>query len=1224
MRRILTFRYTGVLAILLLFSIDTIAQTLNKGEYFFDIDPGTGNGTPLPFTPGNTINTDVTISTNSLSTGFHTLNIRLHDNSGYWSHSTARSFYIASSSVITPPATNVTKAEYFFDVDPGPGHGISIAVSVGATVNQNLVVPTSSLTAGFHNLNFRILDDQKKWSHNAVRAFYIVPANAAIQAANISKAEYFFDADPGTGLGTSIPITASPSINQNIIVPLTSLTSGFHNLYVRTKANNNGWSHFASRSFYIVPPLSSVASTAINKAEYFFDADPGTGHGTSLPMTSANTLDNNFAIDISSLQPGFHSLAVRFKDDRDQWSHYPVRSFYIVKSPPANTLNIKKLEYFVDTDPGFGVASNLSISPSASIDQQFAIDLSGTTAGTHTLYVRAKDTSGFWSEIQSGNFTILACTPPTAPISANGSRCDAGTVTLTASGASGVQVYRWYADASTQTVLFTGAGFTTPTLGTNTNYFVSIYDPSTLCESNRTQVAAIVTIIPKPTLNLTGSLTVCSGNSVILVAPPGFASYIWSNGLTTQQITVSTSANYSVVVSDGICTSPSSDPFSFTVNPNPVKPIVSATGGGSLCGTSSVTLSAPAGFTNYSWSSGESTQSIAVSAAGSFTVTVTNSNGCQSIPSDVFTVTSSGLSKPLITVTGNTIICGSGSVQLSAPSGFPTYTWSTGETTQNITASSAASYTVSVSNGSCNSPISDPVNVTVVAIPAKPVIAVTGNTAICNNAFTVLSAPAGFTNYVWSDGEITRQIVVSTSGSFSVQVGNASTCLSVASDQIVTTITGLACSGGSNNPQAPNVTSANRCGTGSITLSASGAIGSQVYRWYDAALSGNLLFTGLAFSTPSISISTSYYVSIYDPSTAGESNRVIANATIVNLAKPAITPNTALAICAGTSNLLSAPTGFTQYLWSNGAVTQQLPVTVAGSYSVKVGDGTCLSTASDPVAIGVAEIPSKPVVVITGNTSFCMEGSVDLSGPDGYNYLWSNGSTTQKITITESAVISLVIKNNTGCSSVASDPVVITKQVAPCKPNTAPVIAQKPIAVKIEGIATADLTEFITDAENNIDYTSIHLLSATTTQGAKASIDASYILTIDYKGILFSGTDHITLEVSDLLGLRAQSILEIDVVGEVVVFNGISPDGDGKNDFLRLQYVDIIPGAQKNKVTVFNRWGDEVFGISDYNNIDRVFNGTGNGGNELPSGSYFYRIDLSDGKPITGYITLKR
>src|SRR5262249_6215772 len=142
-------------------------------------------------------------------------------------------------------------------------------------------------------------------------------------------------------------------------------------------------------------------------------------------------------------------------------------------------------------------------------------------------------------------------------------------------------------------------------------FYTTIFDPIGSCESNRMVAKVTVDNIPKPTLNLTGSLTVCAGNNETLIAPAGFAGYTWSNGISGQsQIPISTSGIYSVKVSDGTCTSQSSDPFSFTVNPIPVKPVINATGGGTLCGGGAITLSTPAGYPIYSWSSGQTTSSF--------------------------------------------------------------------------------------------------------------------------------------------------------------------------------------------------------------------------------------------------------------------------------------------------------------------------------------------------------------------------------------------------------------------------------------------------------------------------------------------------------------------------------------------------------------------------------------------------------------------------------------
>lgn len=158
---------------------------------------------------------------------------------------------------------------------------------------------------------------------------------------------------------------------------------------------------------------------------------------------------------------------------------------------------------------------------------------------------------------------------------------------------------------------------------------------------------------------------------------------------------------------------------------------------------------------------------------------------------------------------------------------------------------------------------------------------------------------------------------------------------------------------------------------------------------------------------------------------------------------------------------------------------------------------------------------------------------------------------------------------------------------------------------KLRGKVEVDLTHLLSDPDNNIHFTTLSVLNSFTSRGARATIDASYFLQIDYKGNPFTGTDRITLEVCDLSGLCVQQVIDIEVVGAVEVYNGMTPDGDGFNDFLFIKYIDVVEGASKNRVMIFNRWGDVVFDIENCNNIDRVFTGLSKNGAELPSGTYF-------------------
>jgi gliding motility-associated-like protein len=303
-------------------------------------------------------------------------------------------------------------------------------------------------------------------------------------------------------------------------------------------------------------------------------------------------------------------------------------------------------------------------------------------------------------------------------------------------------------------------------------------------------------------------------------------------------------------------------------------------------------------------------------------------------------------------------------------------------------------------------------------------------------------------------------------------------------------------------------------------------------------------------------------------------------------------------------------------------------VTTAGDYTVQTGDGNCTSETSDAVTVGIISAATKPTITVTGSTTLCGSGSVELTGPTGFQYLWSNGATTQSITATQTGVFFLVVKvMGASCSSLPSDPVVVTILTPPCNGgggnNAPPTIDTKPLAAQIEGRLSVDLTKLVSDVDNNINFNSLRIIGNQTSRGVNTLIDGSFFLQIDYSGNPFTGVDRITLEVCDLVGACAQKVIDIEVVGDVVVFNGITPDGDGINDFMVIQYVDVVEGASKNKVTIYNRWGDVVFDIDDYDNLSRVFVGQTNSGKDLPSGTYFYKVDFAtDSK--SGFITLKR
>jgi gliding motility-associated-like protein len=427
-------------------------------------------------------------------------------------------------------------------------------------------------------------------------------------------------------------------------------------------------------------------------------------------------------------------------------------------------------------------------------------------------------------------------------------------------------------------------------------------------------------------------------------------------------------------------------------------------------------------------------------------------------------------------------------------------------------------------------------------------------------------------------------------------------------------------------PPQPTASNQTRCGEGTVTFTTSGAGPNQEYRWYADALTNTILFSGDTYTTPLLTANEDYFVSIFDNSTSCESARRPVTATLTLLAKPTISPSGTLSICEGSSIFLTAPQGFSQYQWSNGATASQILVTTTGNYTVQTGDGTCLSQASDPVIVNVTPAPTKPVITVTGNTTICGSGSVELSGPAGFQYLWSTGATTQTITVTQTSVVFLTVRTASNCPSFPSDPVVVTLLQPPCgATNQPPVFNNAPASTTIEGKVSLDLTQRISDPDNNLDFSTLRLVNTLTTRGAPASINTDFELIIDYDNLPFTGTDRVVIEVCDLNGACIQQVLDIEVVGALEIFNGLSPNGDGINDIFLLKYIDVVEGASKNKVNIFNRWGDLVFDVVDYNNTDRVFKGESNSGRELPSGTYFYTIEFESGlQSLKGYITLIR
>lgn len=193
--------------------------------------------------------------------------------------------------------------------------------------------------------------------------------------------------------------------------------------------------------------------------------------------------------------------------------------------------------------------------------------------------------------------------------------------------------------------------------------------------------------------------------------------------------------------------------------------------------------------------------------------------------------------------------------------------------------------------------------------------------------------------------------------------------------------------------------------------------------------------------------------------------------------------------------------------------------------------------------------------------------------------------------------------------------------------NTPPVIDPDPITTPSGTTKTLDLLTITSDVDGNLDTEGFQIVSQPTS-GAVASIQllqSKVILTLNYEGISFRGTDKLTIRACDHAGACVERVLQVvvdvDDAPTITVYNAVAPNSTGDNKYMR---ISGLPG--EHKVTIFSRWGDKVFETDNYNAVggSNVFKGLNNNGTALSSGTYFYTIEVPGKEMITGYITLKQ
>ena len=342
-----------------------LSAPISYAEYFIDTDPGYGSGTPIPVTTFTDINVNnFSLNISSISAGVHRIYFRTKDVNGAWSMNNEKTFFKLFPNANLPAntsPTNITKVEYFVDIDPGFGKGITIPITSSNDVSANSSsLDISSYNQGVHQIYFRSQDAKGSWSESNVQTFFIANVTAQIPSnplpVSIVKMEYFIDTDPGFGKGKSISISSSADVSaSNVAIDLSSLGNGVHYIYLRSQDANGNWSETNEQIFNIllanvIIPSNPVAGT-ITKFEYFFDKDPGFGKGTTITIAPTTGLNNyTFAANITGLKDdSTHTLYIRTFDD---WSMTNTQTFVIGTVMPVTwiSFNAKAINNKVQLD----------------------------------------------------------------------------------------------------------------------------------------------------------------------------------------------------------------------------------------------------------------------------------------------------------------------------------------------------------------------------------------------------------------------------------------------------------------------------------------------------------------------------------------------------------------------------------------------------------------------------------------------------------------------------------------------------------------------------------------------------------------------------------------------------------------------------------------------------------------------------------------------------------
>ncbi len=560
--------------------------------------------------------------------------------------------------------------------------------------------------------------------------------------------------------------------------------------------------------------------------------------------------------------------------------------------------------------------------------------------------------------------------------------------------------YFWNNGASTQDIIGVTAN----------NYTVSVTDNNGCVTTSAFQVNPAIAITISSTVTPVNCFNNATGS--INITPNGGAgnyTYNWSNGATTEDNSNLTAGTYFLLIEDqNSC----SQGFSFNIS-QPTSQIqlsglmlpVSCAGGSNGGIDLSVTGGSP-GYT-YLWSNASFGQDLLNVTAGSYSVTVTDINGCSDTESFIVAEpVPLGLVAEIENVTcfgGN-----NGNIDLTPTGGIENYTitWSNGATTEDITNLTANIYQVNITD---NNGCSTSSTFTLTQPNSQISISLVASNVSCfgnNNGAVDLTISGGTQPYSinWSNGEITEDIQNLIGGTYSVTVTDANACSTNGTMNISSPIAPLTLTASTQNVTCLNGSN------GQVDVSVSGGTSPYTYSWSTGAVTQDL--NNVIAGNYSVTVTDDegcFIAGSYAISQPSSSISVAGNITPVS--------------CFGGNNgaiNLTINGGIQPYsiTWSNGSLSEDISSLTAGNYTVNIADASGCSFSSSYIITQ----PISPLSISANiNTVSCFgfsDGAIDVTASGGtpsYTYSWSNNSSSEDIQTLSEGGYFLLITDANGC-----------------------------------------------------------------------------------------------------------------------------------------------------------------------------------------------------------------